>query len=169
MIVLGIDPGLTGAISVLDSQGPRLLECADLPVQSNGTAGGSMRNWLDVATLRKLLGEWSQRHAFGDHDIAVAIERPIAMPTLPAQTIASQFDTFGALRGLFASPLWGRNVLFPSPTWKRGFGLKGGKDAKTESRECALRLYPSAPVTRVKDHNRAESILIAHWCLGEVA
>lgn len=41
--------------------------------------------------------------------------------------------------------------------------------AKHESRECALRLYPTAPVTRVKDHNRAESILIAHWALGEVA
>lgn len=168
MIIIGIDPGLTGAITLLDSIGPRLLECADLPVQSNGLAGGSMRNWLDVTALRHLLREWAMRHGLGHHDVAVAIERPIPMPSLPAQTIASQFDTFGALRGLFASPGY-RTVLFPSPSWKREFGLKGGKESKHESRDCARRLYPSAPVTRAKDHNRAESILIAHWCIGEIA
>ncbi len=169
MIILGIDPGLTGAISLLDSHGPRLLECADLPVCQNGTAGGSMRNWLDADALRNLLADWSARHAFAAADVVTAIERPLPMPSLPAQTIASQFDTFGVLRGLIAAHTWGRSQLFPTPTWKRGFGLKGGKEAKHESRECARRLYPNAPVSRAKDHNRAESILIAHWAIGEVA
>jgi hypothetical protein len=33
---------------------------------------------------------------------------------------------------------------------------------KGESLELARRLYPDAPLPRMKDHNRAEALLIAH-------
>jgi crossover junction endodeoxyribonuclease RuvC len=167
MLILGIDPGLTGAVSLI---GDGLLECADLPIASNGMPGGRVSNWLDAQALDALLASWSARHDFAGRTVAVAIERPIPMPSMPSTTIASTFDTFGALRGLISAKSWGRNLSFPNPnTWKRVFGLKGGHDAKNESRTCALRLYPSAPVTRAKDHNRAESVLIARWCQMELA
>ena len=52
--------------------------------------------------------------------------------------------------------------------WKKHFGLKRVKEEKEsawKARHCALakKLYPSAPITLAKHHNRAESLLIAHY------
>ncbi len=156
-MIVGCDPGLTGAITLIHRG--RLLECEDIPTTENGQASGSMKRWVDVAGLRALLSAWSARHDFARESVLGVLERPIPMPSLPAQTIASQFDTFGAIRALMAEAL--HEVHFANPrAWKSFYGLKADKDA---ARTTALALYPGAPVTRVKDHNRAESLLIAHW------
>lgn len=165
MIVIGVDPGLTGALSAICSH-RGLLECADVPTCPNGTGGGSMRRWVDVDALDDVLRVWSSRHAFAGEAVHVMIERPIPMPSLPAQTIASQFDTFGTIRALLVRR-WDAAMGYCNPQqWKRAFGL--GPD-KAAARACCLRLYPTAPVTRVKDHNRAEAVLIAHFGLMERA
>jgi hypothetical protein len=163
MLVIGVDPGLTGALCLLDScRG--LLECEDIPACPNGQDSGSMKRWVDVDLLEVLLGDWSTRHSFAQESVHAVIERPIPMPTLPAQTIASQFDTFGAIRATLRQHA---AMCYVNPReWKRFFGLKTDKDA---ARACCLRLYPSAPVKRVKDHNRAESVLIGHWLMREIA
>lgn len=164
IFVIGCDPGLTGAISLIwDEVG--LVDCVDLPTSPNGLSTGKMLRWVDVKELEKLLHAWSIKYDFAGYYVAAAIERPIPMPTLPAQTVASQFDTFGVIRALLQRRADETRVLNPKD-WKGFYGLGTDKDA---SRACALRLYPSAPVTRVKDHNRAESILIGHWLMREVA
>ncbi|MFK5165406.1 RuvC family protein, partial [Propionibacterium freudenreichii] len=76
-----------------------LLAVRDLPVTGNGTASGSMRNWLDVRSLSELLRGLRVDLILSLESVRAVIERPIPMPSLPAQTIASQFDTFGAIRG----------------------------------------------------------------------
>jgi hypothetical protein len=124
-----------------------------------------MKRWVDVAAARALLQEWSGKHAFARRQVHAAIERPIPMPSLPAQTIASQFDTFGTLRAELARQA--ESLQFVSPqAWKKLFGVGNDKEA---ARACCLRLYPDAPVTRVKDHNRAEAILVAHWLRREMS
>jgi len=166
MLVIGVDPGLTGAISLLCSE-RGLLECEDLPTCGNGQETGNMLRWIDATALQAMLRDWSARHGFAERSVHACIERPIPMPTLPAQTVASQFDTFGVIRALVGGrvALGGMTIINPRD-WKKLFGLGTDKDA---SRATAKRLYPDAPVTRVKDHNRAESVLIAHWLLKEVA
>lgn len=164
MLVLGCDPGLTGALCLIDDR-RGLLECADIPTCDNGLVSGSMKRWVDPGALDELLAEWSARHGFARESVHAAIERPIPMPTLPAQTIASQFDTFGVLRAAMARQVGALQVVAPN-VWKKIYGF--GKD-KGEARACCLRLYPAAPVTRVKDHNRAEAILVAHWLKRELA
>lgn len=160
MIAIGIDPGLTGALCAISSQ-HGLLDCVDLPTCPNGTAGGSMKRWIDAEALDEVLRGWSQRFDFAREAVHPFVERPIPMPTLPAQTIASQFDTFGVVRALLAARYWSRETVFLNPRdWKPFFGLKADKN---ESRACCLRLYPAAPVSRVKDHNRAEAVLIGNW------
>lgn len=157
-MIVGCDPGLTGAIALIN-QG-KLLECFDIPTCDNGQATGSMKRWVDIDKLREELQALSKLHDFARHAVFGVIERPIPMPTLPAQTIASQFDTFGVLRASLA-PIArdGMRAVNPSE-WKRFYGLKSDKDA---ARTTAMALYPDAPVRRQKDHNRAEAILIAHW------
>lgn len=168
MLILSCDPGLTGAMSLLCSR-RGLLECADLPTCSNGVVTGSMKRWLDVAGLQTLLAGWSLKHEFAQESVHVAIERPIPMPTLPAQTVASQFDTFGAIRALMQciAGLAGMHIVAPQQ-WKKRFGLKTDKDA---SIACAKRLYPEAAkyLTRKLDHNRSESVLIGHFLRMELA
>lgn len=167
MIVLGIDPGLTGAMALLcNSRG--LLAVADLPTCSNGLATGKMKNWLDVEEFDRMLLEWRITHDLAREHVSVCVERPIAMPQMPAQTNASTFDGFGAIRALCSLRFDALEFVAPSE-WKKLFGLKGGKEAKTDSRAAALRLYPHAPVTRAKDHNRAEAVLIGHWLMTRKA
>lgn len=166
MLIIGCDPGLTGAISLLCTE-RGLLECEDLPVCSNGQSTGKMMRWIDVEKLQGLLSQWSTRHEFAHRSVHACIERPIPMPSLPAQTVASQFDTFGVIRALVTGKVSPDGMTIVNPnTWKKVFGLHSDKDA---SRACALRLYPSAPVKLAKHHNRAESMLIGHWLMREIA
>ena len=166
MLVIGCDPGLTGAISLICSQ-RGLLECEDLPTCANGQNTGKMLQWIDAAALQAMLWDWSVRHGFAEHSVHACIERPIPMPSMPSTTTASSFDTFGVIRALVTGRVAadGMTVIDPSD-WKKLFGLNRDKDA---SRACALRLYPEAPVKLAKHHNRAEAILIGHWLLREVA
>ena len=168
MLIISADPGLTGAITLLCSV-RGLLECEDIPTCDNGTTTGSMKRWVDTAALQGILASWSSRHDFAGQSVQAAIERPIPMPTLPAQTVASQFDTFGVIRALVTGNVaLGAMTIVNPQVWKKTFGLKSDKDA---SIACALRLYPAAAkfLARKKDHNRSESILIGHWLMRELA
>jgi hypothetical protein len=163
MIVIGIDPGLTGSICLIDSE-RGLLDSADIPTCDNGLATGSMKRWVDPHALEQVLREWSGKWGFASDSVHAAIERPIPMPSLPAQTIASQFDTFGVIRAVVMRHA-AVECVAPS-IWKKIYGF--GKD-KAEARACCKRLYPGAAVARVKDHNTAEAILIGHWLLRKLA
>lgn len=162
MLILGCDPGLTGAITLLRAAGDRvLLECADIPVCENGISTGSMKRWVNVEGLNALLDVWAHRHDFAREHVTAVIERPIPMPSLPAQTIASQFDTFGVLRAVLGMAADEIAVVNPKE-WKAIYGF--GND-KAEARRCAQSLYPHAEhyFRRVADHNRAESCLVGHF------
>lgn len=166
MIVVSCDPGLTGALSLIHSE-RGLLACVDLPICGNGQATGSSLRWVDVEALEVILATWSSRYDFARESVHAAIERPIPMPTLPAQTVASQFDTFGVIRALLGARLGQAAMHIIAPkAWKKLFGLQADKEA---ARACCLRLYPTAPVSRKKDHNRADSILIGHFLVKELA
>lgn len=168
MLIIGCDPGLTGAISLLCAR-RGLLACEDIPTCDNGQTSGSMKRWVNVERLQGILADWSTRHDFAGSSVHAAIERPIPMPTLPAQTVASQFDTFGVIRALVTGRVAPDRMTIVNPQcWKKVFGLKTDKDA---SIACALRLYPVAAklLARKKDHNRSEAILIGHWLMKELA
>lgn len=165
MICIGVDPGLTGAVAAICSQ-RGLLDVMEIPVCDNGHASGSMRNWVDVAALMLALRDWSTRFEFAQAgQVLAAMERPIPMPSLPAQTIAVQFDTVGAIRAVLVCRACAVTMVAPG-AWKRAYGLHRDKDA---SRQAALRLHPGAAklLARKKDHNRAEAILLADWLLQE--
>jgi len=157
MMAIGCDPGVTGAICLL--QAGQLLECEDIPVTANGMPTGKVTRWVDVLALDAMVRDWSARHDFARGFVSAAVERPIPMPSLPSTTTASSFDTFGAVRAVLGIRVGEVHAVVPKE-WKGFFGLSPDKDA---SRAMALKFYADAPVKRAKDHNRAEAILIAHW------
>jgi crossover junction endodeoxyribonuclease RuvC len=149
--VLGVDPGATGALALLDTE-TGALHIEDFPVilvKKASRAGKSS----DISEIR--LAEIVRALS---PDVAW-IERVHAMPK---QGVSSSFSfglSYGIVRGVIGG--MGCPMLFVSPTeWKREFRL--GFD-KAQSRVLAGRLYPhnASVFSRVRDDGRAEAALIA--------
>ena len=152
MSVVGIDPGLMGAIAVLDA--PAGDQVHDMPTVK---IGKTERLRIDADSLRAMLDVF---RAFTDVHL-VAIERQQSMPR---QGVASTFQT-GYGYGLIVGVLVGLRLPWIDvrpAEWQRVVGWKGGKDG---SRVLARQLHPQlAPaLARVKDHGRADALLIAHY------
>lgn len=164
MIACAIDIGLTGAVGFVDSRGTCTVH--DLPTLPDGKDGARKR--LDGRGL----GELIRAHVPAGEVCVVMFEDVRPRPkgnngegnTIHSQgsLLRSRGTVEGVLDCLRLTP---RTKVVQPQTWKRHFGLIG-KDKKA-SRELALQLYPSAShsLQRVKDHNRAESLLIAHYAL----
>jgi len=157
-IVVGIDPGLTGAAALVSHRG--LLEVFDLPTSSSSDTARVSRK-IDGAAFAKILRESLTRHEASKDAVLVVLEDVHVMPKGNAAN-ASLMHTKGVLEGVLAT--MGHKVeLVGSQKWKKMFGLIGEK--KDLSRGVALALYPGAPLSRAKDHNKAEAILLARFGL----
>lgn len=157
-LVLSVDPGLTGAYSVMTEQG-HLLALDDLPIMRDGGLG-----WVDAPTLASKLFEVKQ----GQHMRAI-VERVHAMPKNGSQAAFSQGCTFASI--LATLQIVGASIEFvPPQTWKKFCGLidstKTDGERKRASLDKARLLWPGASLDRVKDHGRAEALLIAHWYIN---
>lgn len=145
MNAIGIDPGITGAIAWIDRDGVQIF---DMPIMG---AGKTVNAPELIAVLRRARERLALPHVF--------IERAHAMPK---QGVASAFNygrTFGLIEAsVFALQL--PHTFVSSAAWKRAAGLGREKD---EARALAIRLRPDAAplLRRVKDHGRAEALLIA--------
>ena len=147
-MILGCDPGFSGAIALLDpSTGSLVLH--DMPVLPN-TKG---KTELDLHTLAGLLALEEP----GPH-VAV-IEQVWALPNQGVSATFRFGQSFGALQ--MACIGHGHQTHYiPSMTWKKYFKLSSDKGV---SRGLAMRRFPdNAPqFARVKDDGRAEAALIA--------
>lgn len=152
MLTLGIDPGLTGALAAVDDHG-QLVALHDLPTISDGKL-----KWIDSNVLAGLLMDCRQ-----GRPAQLFIER--AQP-MPRQGVSSTFTTGVVMGSLLATcqrlaiPLH----IVTASTWKRAVGLGSDKSASLDK---ARLLFPTAELTRVKDHNRAEALLLAHYGLNQ--
>ena len=162
MIVIGIDLGLSGAIAKLVDG--NLQDMADMPVMLRGTANASVKNQVNAAALHQLLAAWTPE-VDRRVECLVLMERVQAMGASKngrSQGVSSSFSlghTAGIVEGVVTSMGFAHEIITPQ-SWKKALGV--GKD-KDEARAMAQRWYPSAPLARQKDHNRAEAILIARY------
>ena len=152
MIVLGVDPGITGGIAVVDSVGPKLIAYARTPVVAH--RGKKLVDPLAVTTALACIPMI---------DLAV-IEQVHAMPR---QGVSSSF-TFGRATGAIeavASILTGGRVEWVTPnTWKKHFGLGSSKQ---DSLDAAHSFWP-IPAWKVKAaEGPAEATLIARWYIDK--
>ena len=153
MKVVGIDPGLSGAIAVLKEK--KVLALFDMPVMSEGKKN---KNQLNSAQLVNILKE----NIKNDEDIAVVVEQVNAMP---GQGVTSMFNfgqTFGAIKGVCAA--LNLPIVFVRPSkWKKHFELINS--SKDSSRTKVIEMYPSLSnqLARKKDVNKSDAILIARF------
>ena len=153
MKIIGIDPGLSGAIAVLEDV--KVLSLFEMPVMSEGKKN---KRQLNSAQLVNIIKENTNR----DEEIAVIVEQVNAMP---GQGVTSMFNfgqTFGAIKGVCAA--LGLPIFFVRPSkWKKHFELiNSSKDA---SRTKVIEMYPSfsKQLAKKKDVNKSDAILIARF------
>lgn len=151
MITIGIDPGLSGAVGVLNNGLYQAVE--DMPTVAKGS--GSVKSEADAAGLLGMLRWYSKP----DIPVAVALERVNAMPGQGVSSVFSLGDSFGVARAVVAASRFELTYVTPA-TWKRHFGLSSDKE---QCRALAIRLFPDAPLHLKKYADRAEALLMARW------
>lgn len=158
MLILSIDPGLTGAFSVMTHDG-ELLALDDLPVIRDGKLA-----WIDAEAFTSRLFDVK-----AGRDLHAIVERVHAMPKNGSQAAFSQGCTFGSILASLQI-LRARIEFVPPQTWKKFTGLTDSSKTDTERKRASLDkarlLWPHASLDRQKDHGRAEALLIAHWYLN---
>jgi crossover junction endodeoxyribonuclease RuvC len=131
MKIIGIDPGLSGAIAILVKS--KVKEIYDMPVMPEGKKN---KRQLNSAQLVKIISDNTEEN----EEVSVVVEQVNAMP---GQGVTSMFNfgqTFGAIKGICAA--LGLPIYFVRPAkWKKHFELiNSSKDA---SRTKAIEMYPS--------------------------
>ena len=153
MKIIGIDPGLSGGIAILENK--KVLNIFDMPVMSEGKKNKRQLNSAQLVTLIK-------DNIKPEEEVAVIVEQVNAMP---GQGVTSMFNfgqTFGAIKGVCAA--LELPIFFVRPSkWKKHFELiNSSKDA---SRTKAIEMYPhlAEKLSRKKDVNKSDAILIARF------
>ena len=152
MVILGCDPGQTGAIAAYD--------------------GAIITGLIDMPTMTRLHGQGQQVDPYtlateildlcGGRNATVVIE---AVSAMPGQGVSSMFrfgESVGVVLGVLGALQMPVRWVTPQ-RWKKAAGIVG-KD-KDAARSLAIQLHPEVAdmLTRKKDHNRGESILIARF------
>ena len=153
MKIIGIDPGLSGGIAVLENN--KVLDIFDMPVMSEGKKN---KRQLNSAQLVKLIKDNISKN----EEVSVVVEQVNAMP---GQGVTSMFNfgqTFGAIKGVCAA--LGLPIFFVRPAkWKKHFELINS--SKDSSRTKVIEMYPSLSndLAKKKDVNKSDAILIARF------
>jgi hypothetical protein len=145
--IVGIDPGVTGAIAVLTDPGANVY---DMPRGPDGIDGYAVYELLQ---------------SLDPHE--VYLERTHAMPLNGSKAAFSQGDSNGVLRAVvhvLRIPL----IWVQPKQWQAHWGLAGPYSAterKLYHRTRAMELFPVLRplLGRVKDHDRADALLIASF------
>jgi crossover junction endodeoxyribonuclease RuvC len=159
-MILGVDPGTSGAIAALDRGKVALLE--DLPVHTVAAKGRGDRAELDVHTLHALIARLGPiEHAF--------VEKVAARPGNGSVSMFRFGQACGAIYATLA--VMGIPITLVQPkAWQRHHGIGPSPEA---ARQRAAQLYPQiAPrLVRKANANRADALLIANYgrCALELA
>ena len=155
MLIIGIDPGISGAICFFEDG--KVKEVIDMPTMAEGKKNKRQVNGPQI------YNEISLRvNKLKKKEIIIVIEHVSAMP---GQGVTSMFNfgqSFGVLKGICAAMQLSMYFVRPAK-WKKYFGLiKTEKDA---SRTKVIEIFPyiSSQLSRKKDSNKADAILIASF------
>ena len=155
MLIIGIDPGITGAICFFENG--KIIEVIEMPNMTEGKKNKKQVNGSQV------FNEISSRiKNIKKENIKVIIEQVSAMP---GQGVTSMFNfgqSFGILKGICSAMQLPMYFIRPAK-WKKYFNLINSE--KDASRTRAIEIFPyySSKLSRKKDSNKADAILIASF------
>ena len=155
MLIISIDPGINGAICFFEDG--EVKDVIEMPTMAEGKKNKRQVNG------RQMFNELTSRiKGYNTKNINVVVEQVSAMP---GQGVTSMFNfgqSFGVIKGICAAMQL--PIFFVRPAkWKKHFELiNSSKDA---SRTKVIEMYPSisSRLSRKKDVNKADAILIARY------
>ncbi len=166
MIVIGVDPGLTGAFAFIDTEDGRV-HVEDMWTIAIPEAGPNttVKKEVDVLSMHEVVQEWLIRGApalaFMEHTSSVG---QVGQEQAKLSLAAGKASCLAVLR------LAGVTVHRVTPVaWKRFYGIKepmpGGKglSQKKQALRLARDMYGVEYLRLEKHHNRADALLIARW------
>lgn len=169
MKTLAFDPGLTGACAVFNADGFKVV--FDLPTMriKDIGEGALVKDKIDGFALRSAI---LRNCPMTEEPVRAVVEDVRIVPgntfNNAIQTQGSLLRSLGAIEGVVES--LGLTLHYVTPQeWKKFHGLILGGRATVSavthaSLECARRLFPECEnIARVKDHNRAEAMLIGNY------
>ena len=155
MLIIGIDPGISGSICFF--QDGEIKDVVEMPTMIEGKKNKKQVNGSQIFNeISEKIKNIDKRH------IKVVIEHVTAMP---GQGVTSMFNfgqSFGILKGICSAMQL--SVYFVRPAkWKKYFNLINSE--KDASRTRAIEIFPyySSNLSRKKDSNKADAILIASF------
>ncbi|AOJ31406.1 hypothetical protein [Burkholderia metallica] len=157
MLILGIDPGISGALAALDHNGA--LRIADMPTRKKqGT--GKVRNEVDPHVLQRTLRDLIP----ASDSVIVVMEALNTFAGGSVQTMASLEATKAVIMTVCELTGYAVEVVAPR-TWQGFYGIKRTEteDTKRQSLRIARELYGQAFCPLAKHDGRADAILIARW------
>tara|TARA_Y100000996_G_scaffold397009_1_gene363634 strand:+ start:318 stop:812 length:495 start_codon:yes stop_codon:yes gene_type:complete len=155
MLIIGIDPGISGSICFLKDG--KILDVIEMPTMTEGKKNKRQVNGSQIYNeiLKRI-------NKVENQEIRVVIEQVSAMP---GQGVTSMFNfgqSFGILKGLCSAMQLPMYFVRPAK-WKKYFNLINSE--KDASRTRAIEIFPyfSSQLSKKKDSNKADAILIASF------
>lgn len=167
--IMGVDPGLSGAVALLDIHSPtfvnkspsfELMGVWDMPTHDI-KVGLSTKKKIDLHKLSILIGLNAKQTA------VALIEEVGVMSGEEGRVSMFNFGySAGAIAGIISSSLIPIQMIKPS-VWKSAVGLSSNK---SDSREMAIKLFPShaSSFRRVMDDGRAEAAILAWYAARHI-
>ena len=154
MLIIGIDPGISGSICFFEDG--KILEVIEMPIMIEGKKN---KKQVNGAQIYNEFSKWINNK---DNEVRVVIEQVSAMP---GQGVTSMFNfgqSFGILKGICSAMQLPMFFVRPA-RWKKYFNLINSQ--KDASRTRAIEIFPyfSTQLSKKKDSNKADAILIASF------
>ena len=151
-VIVGIDPGVSGAICILRN-GKVTMTC-DMPIMVDGTKSKRQVNAAELANI--LINE-----KIGEQD-KIILESVSAMPGQGVTGMFSFGQSFGVIKGVCAALKLPLHLVRPVK-WKKHFNLLNSEKDASRTKEIEMYPYISSQVSKKKDANKADAILIAKY------
>jgi len=155
MLIIGIDPGISGSICFF--QNGKILDVIEMPTMNEGKKNKKQVNGAQI--YNEILKRINNNQ---NEDVRVVVEQVSAMP---GQGVTSMFNfgqSFGIIKGICSAMQL--SVYFVRPAkWKKYYNLINSE--KDASRTRAIEIFPyfSSQLSKKKDSNKADAILIASF------
>ncbi len=155
MLVIGIDPGISGSICFFHDG--KIIDVVEMPTMTDGKKNKRQVNGSQI--FNEIL---KRINKIDNNDIRVVIEQVSAMP---GQGVTSMFNfgqSFGILKGICSAMQLPMYFVRPAK-WKKYFNLINSEKDASRSRAIEIFPYYSSQLSKKKDSNKADAILIASF------
>ena len=155
MLIIGIDPGISGSICFFENG--KILEVVEMPTMTDGKKNKRQVNGAQI--YNEILKRINKNDK---QNVRVIIEHVSAMP---GQGVTSMFNfgqSFGILKGICSAMQLPMYFVRPAK-WKKYYGLINSEKDASRTRAIGMFPYFSSQLSKKKDSNKADAILIASF------